>query len=181
MSGQSYLSSLGDTSSKRQWIMSLLNLNIVIAYIKSTSIAIHLRKLKNFGQQFRCHSRCSQFCTCHLEAYRIDQFFPIHCSMDLPHVCNTSPWLPCHFQDCQTYFCLPLTSSNFTFAIRTPTLGAYDEARLIVHSHEAQVRFCQFQPERSDHRMAEVKILCEVPDWQLSSLVQICTLSLHPF
>jgi hypothetical protein len=67
------------------------------------------------------------------------------------------------------------------FISRTPTLGAYDEARLIVHSHEAQVRLCQFQPERSDHRMAEVKLLCQVPDWQLSSLVQICTLSLHPF
>ena len=69
------------------------------------------------------------------------------------------------------------------FIGRTPTgtLGAYDEARLIFHSREAQVRLCQSQPERSHHRMAEVKILCQVSDWQLSSLVQICTLSLHPF
>ncbi|KAF8491314.1 hypothetical protein F5888DRAFT_1892187 [Russula emetica] len=29
--------------------------------------------------------------------------------------------------------------------------------------------------------MVEVKILCQVSDWQLSSLAQICTLSLHLF
>ena len=67
------------------------------------------------------------------------------------------------------------------FISRTPTLGAYDEARLIFHRRGAQVRLCPFQPERSDHRMTEVHILCQVSDWQLSSLAQICTLSLHPF
>jgi hypothetical protein len=69
------------------------------------------------------------------------------------------------------------------FISRTPTLGGYDEARLIFRSREAQVRLCQSQPERSDHRMAEVNILClcQVSDWQLSSLAQICALSLHPF
>jgi hypothetical protein len=66
------------------------------------------------------------------------------------------------------------------FISRTPTLGAYDEARLIFHRREAQVRLCPFQTERSDHRIAEVKILCQVSDWQLSSLAQVCTLSLHP-
>jgi hypothetical protein len=66
------------------------------------------------------------------------------------------------------------------FISRTLTLGAYDEARLIFHRRGAQVRLCQFQPERSDHRIAEVHILCQVSDWQLSSLAQICTLSLHP-
>jgi hypothetical protein len=67
------------------------------------------------------------------------------------------------------------------FFCRTPTLGGYDEACLICRHHETQVRLCQSQPERSDHRMAEVNILCQVSDWQLSSLVQICTLSLHHF
>jgi hypothetical protein len=66
------------------------------------------------------------------------------------------------------------------FISRTPTLGAYDEARLIFHRRGAQVRLCPFQPERSDHRMTEVNILCQVSNWQLSSVVQICTLSLHP-
>ena len=66
------------------------------------------------------------------------------------------------------------------FISRTPSLGGYDETRLIFHRRGAQVRLCQFQPERSDHRMTEVNILCEVSDWQLSSLAQICTLSLHP-
>ena len=67
------------------------------------------------------------------------------------------------------------------FISRTPTLGEYDEARLIFGSGGAQVRLCPFQPEQSDHRMTEVHILCQVPDWQLSSLAQICTLSLQPF
>ena len=66
------------------------------------------------------------------------------------------------------------------FISRTPTLGVYDQARLIFHSGEAQIRLCQFQPEGSDHRMTEVNILCEVSDWQFSSLAQICTLSLQP-
>jgi len=67
------------------------------------------------------------------------------------------------------------------FFSRTPTLGAYDEARLIFHSREALVRLRQFQPEPSDHRMVEVTILCHASDRQLSSLAQICTLSLLPF
>ncbi|KAN0106971.1 hypothetical protein V8E52_010639, partial [Russula decolorans] len=67
------------------------------------------------------------------------------------------------------------------FINRTPTLGAHDEARLIFHSREAQVRLLPFQTGPSDQRMVEVKILCLVSDWQLSSLAQICTLSLHLF
>jgi hypothetical protein len=64
------------------------------------------------------------------------------------------------------------------FISRTPTSGEYNEAHLIFRSREALVRF-QFQPETSDHRMVEVKILCEVPDWQLSFLTQICTSTLR--
>jgi hypothetical protein len=65
------------------------------------------------------------------------------------------------------------------FISRTPTLGTCDEARLIFHSCEAVVRLRQFHP--SDDRIVEVKILCQVSDWQLSSLAQICTSSLHLF
>ncbi len=67
------------------------------------------------------------------------------------------------------------------FISRTPTLEAYDEAHLIFHSRVAQIRLRLIQPKRSDHRKVEVKILCQVSDWQLSSLAQICTLSLHLF
>jgi F-box-like len=70
------------------------------------------------------------------------------------------------------------------FVSRTPTLGAYNEARLIFHSHEALVSLHQSQSEQSDHRTdrtVEVKILCQVSDGQLSSLAQICTLSSHLF
>jgi hypothetical protein len=68
------------------------------------------------------------------------------------------------------------------FIRRTPTFGAYDEARLIFYSREAQVRLRPFQPGRSDQRMIEVKILCRLyDDWELSYLAQICSLSLHLF
>jgi hypothetical protein len=64
------------------------------------------------------------------------------------------------------------------FISRTPTFGAYNEARLIFGGREALVKL-QSHAELSDRRMVEVKVLCQVSDWQLSSLAQICTLSLH--
>jgi len=63
------------------------------------------------------------------------------------------------------------------FISRTPALGANDEAHLIFHSHEALVRLGQIQPER----LVQVTILCQVSDWQLSSLAQICIFSLQLF
>jgi hypothetical protein len=45
------------------------------------------------------------------------------------------------------------------FISRTPTLGAYDEACLIFCGRQVRVRLCQSHPERSDHRMVEVKNL----------------------
>jgi hypothetical protein len=65
------------------------------------------------------------------------------------------------------------------FISRTPALTVltYDEARLIFDSHRALVWLRQSQPERS----VEVTILCQASDWQLSSLAQICTFSLHLF
>src|SRR6266849_7837187 len=91
--------------------MSLLYSDTAIAYLKLTSISIQLHKLKNFGQQCRCHSRSSKFFACHSTPCHAGQFFPIHSWVDLRHVCDTSPLLPFHFQDCQNYFCLRLISS----------------------------------------------------------------------
>ena len=65
------------------------------------------------------------------------------------------------------------------FISRTPRLGAYNEVLLIFKKSEALVRL-QSHHEPSHHGLIEVKILCRVFDWQLSSLAQICTLSLHP-
>ena len=69
------------------------------------------------------------------------------------------------------------TPELIRFVSYTPKLGAYNEARLIFDYREALVRL------RSPpyFRMVQVKILCRVSDWQLSSLAQICTLSLHFF
>ena len=63
------------------------------------------------------------------------------------------------------------------FISRTPTFGAYNEAHLVFDSREALVRL-QSHPEPSDYGMVEVRILRRVPDRQLSSLAQICTMSL---
>ena len=59
------------------------------------------------------------------------------------------------------------------FISRTPILGAYNEAHLTFYSHEALVRL------GSDRSMTQVRILCQVSDWQLSSLAQICNFSLR--
>jgi hypothetical protein len=64
------------------------------------------------------------------------------------------------------------------FISRTPALGVYDEAHLTFHNHEALVRL-RPQTEPSDDRMVKVKILCQVSNWQLSSLAQICASSLR--
>jgi hypothetical protein len=68
------------------------------------------------------------------------------------------------------------------FISRTPTLGAYDEARLIFLQLEVLVRLRQSHSKRSDptSRMVEVTILGQAPDRLLSTLAQICTLSLRP-
>jgi len=86
---------------------------------------------------------------------------------------------------------LPLGDIDFEapelnkFISRTPTLGAYDEARLIVRgsNSEALVRLRQYHPERSGRGMLEVKFPPQLV-WQLSTystlvLAQICTLSLR--
>ena len=60
------------------------------------------------------------------------------------------------------------------FISRTPILDAYDAAHLTFHSRQTQVEL-----KSQDTRMVDVSILCQVPDWQLSSLAQICNTSLH--
>ena len=65
------------------------------------------------------------------------------------------------------------------FISRTPTLGAYDEARLIFHHFKSLVRIRQTHPEGSDHRMVEVKISGYAYGRHLSILAKICTLPLR--
>ena len=61
------------------------------------------------------------------------------------------------------------------FISRTPTLGAYDEARFIFESRKALVRLRQSHPQ-VDHGMLEVEILS---GGEFSSLLKICTSSSH--
>ncbi len=73
------------------------------------------------------------------------------------------------------------TPELIQFISRTPPLGgAYDEVHLVFDSREALVRL-QLHPELSSsyRRTIQVENLCQVSNWQLSSLVQICNLSLH--
>ena len=67
------------------------------------------------------------------------------------------------------------TPELYQFISRTPTLGVYNEAHLTFYSCEALVEL----RSHHDYRRFNVSILCQVPDWQLSSLAQICNLSLH--
>ena len=63
------------------------------------------------------------------------------------------------------------------FLSRTSTLGDNNVTHITFYSHEALV---WFESGRLPHyRMIKVSILCQVPDWQLSSLAQICSLSFH--
>ena len=65
------------------------------------------------------------------------------------------------------------------FISRTPILRVYDGARLIFEDRKAIVRLLP-QPRPYDDRTVQVTILCQVSNWQLSSLAQISTLSLRP-
>jgi hypothetical protein len=68
------------------------------------------------------------------------------------------------------------TPELIQFISRTPGLGVYDEARLIFDRRDALVRL---RPRPGSSRMVDVKIICQVSGWQLSSLAQICALSLR--
>jgi hypothetical protein len=60
---------------------------------------------------------------------------------------------------------------------RTPTFKAPDEACVVFHSHVAWVKLQL--PALGDGTL-RVVISCREPDWQLSSLAQVCTWSLPP-
>ena len=64
------------------------------------------------------------------------------------------------------------TPELIRFVSRTPTFEAPIEARAVFGSLSAWVR------RRSQASYLEIEIICRVPNWQLSSLAQICTSSL---
>src|SRR6266852_9853572 len=43
--------------------------------------------------------------------------FPIPSWVDLPHTCETSPCVAFHSRDCQNFFCLLITLSDFSFLL----------------------------------------------------------------
>ena len=61
------------------------------------------------------------------------------------------------------------------FLSRSPSFKAPNEAHVVFGSH---VTWVKFQSQASDFEYFEVKIPCREPDWQLSSVAQICTMSL---
>ena len=66
------------------------------------------------------------------------------------------------------------------FISRTPMLGTYDEARLIFYDDEdARVVLRQSHTRPSDHRVVEVRICSKRQISTISTLAQICTLSLR--
>ena len=70
------------------------------------------------------------------------------------------------------------TSELIQFISRTPQLGVYGEAWLTFDDRQAIVKLLP-QPATSDDRRVEVNVLCQGSDWQLSFLIQMCTLSLR--
>ena len=70
------------------------------------------------------------------------------------------------------------TSELSQFIGRTPKFGSYNEARLIFRNHEARLKL-QSHPEPSDQETVDVKVFCQEPVRQVSSLAQICSSSLH--
>jgi hypothetical protein len=67
------------------------------------------------------------------------------------------------------------TPELIRFVSRSSILKTPDEAHVFFGSRTASVKF---QELASNVDYFEVKILCRVPNWQLSSLAQICTSSL---
>jgi hypothetical protein len=67
------------------------------------------------------------------------------------------------------------TPELIRFMSRSSTLKAPDEAHVVFDDHIAWVNF---QSRAPNFKYFEIKISCRAPDWQLSSLAQICTSSL---
>ena len=69
------------------------------------------------------------------------------------------------------------TPQFIQFISRTPTLKALQNARVVFRDDAATVKFSS---QTSGYGSLEVVISCRELDWQVSSLEQVCTLSLPP-
>jgi hypothetical protein len=65
------------------------------------------------------------------------------------------------------------------FITRTPTLRAHDEAHVQFWDYSASVEL-RSRPSESNFDKLWIVISCREPDWQLSSIEQVCNSSLHP-
>jgi hypothetical protein len=65
------------------------------------------------------------------------------------------------------------------FINRTPTLRTPDEAHVQFDDSTASVRL-QNRTSKSGHHNLRINVLCREPDWQLSSIEQVCDSSLRP-
>ena len=65
------------------------------------------------------------------------------------------------------------------FIDRTPTLRARDEAHVQFHNWSSSVAL-RYQTSMFPVDDLLINILCREPDWQLSSIEQLCNSSLHP-
>jgi len=65
------------------------------------------------------------------------------------------------------------------FINRTPTLRALNEARVQFNDRIANIAL-QSRPSKTNFVDLQINILCVEPDWQLSSIEQFCSSSLHP-
>ena len=63
------------------------------------------------------------------------------------------------------------------FISRRPTLRSPKTGHIIINTYVVIVRF---PPQTSDYVELSVRVRCTTPEWQLSSLEQICTSSLPP-
>ena len=70
------------------------------------------------------------------------------------------------------------TPQLFQFISRRPALMTPQKVHIAFNSKAIVVKF---QSQTSDYDVLSVKILCRAPDWQLSSIEEVCTSSLPPF
>jgi hypothetical protein len=65
------------------------------------------------------------------------------------------------------------------FITRTPTLRPHDEAHVQLNDYAARIEH-RSRPSESNPDNLWIEISCIGPDWQLSSIEQVCNSSLHP-
>ena len=61
----------------------------------------------------------------------------------------------------------------------TATLGVLDQAHVKFDDYTASVRF-EYGTRLGIYKLLMIDVLCREPDWQLSSIEQVCNSSLHP-